>query len=104
MGSEIHDQELGMTLLASLPEDFKPLSRVLGDVSEENLSFKKVESVLLNDADCIIDAMNSRRQKILNLQNDSLLQTTDEVTTVMCPLTKALTVNQSRWLTNFHPL
>ena len=36
MGENIDDKELAMTLLASLPEKFKPLITVLDAVGEEN--------------------------------------------------------------------
>eukprot|EP00794_Sanderia_malayensis_P004356 gene4356-4937_t len=51
MGAEIDDQELAMTLLASLPDDFKPLITALDAVGESNLSFQKVKAMLLYDFD-----------------------------------------------------
>ena len=43
MGVSIDDKELAMTLLASLPEEFKPLITTLDPVSEDNLSHEKVK-------------------------------------------------------------
>ena len=51
MGASIDDQELAMTLLASLPEEFKPLIIALDAVGEDHLSFEKVKGMLLNDAE-----------------------------------------------------
>ena len=51
IGAEIDDQELAMTLLASLPDEFKPLITALDAVGESNLSFQKVKAMLLNDFD-----------------------------------------------------
>ena len=51
MGVQIDDKELAMTLLASLPDDFMPLSTALDAVGETNLSFDKVKMMLLNDFD-----------------------------------------------------
>ena len=45
-----------MTLLASLPEEFKPLITALDAVGEDNLSFDKVKGMLLNDNDRMCDA------------------------------------------------
>ena len=42
MGVKIDDKELAMTLLASLPEEFKALITALDAVGEDNLSFEKV--------------------------------------------------------------
>ena len=61
MGSEINGQELAMTLLASLPEEFKPLLTALDAVGEASLSFEKVKGMLLNDADRTIDASNFKK-------------------------------------------
>ena len=61
MGSEINDQELAMTLLASLPEEFKPLLTALDAVGEASLSFEKVKGMLLNDADRTIDAIKFKK-------------------------------------------
>ena len=41
----LDDQELGMTLLYSLTDKFRPLIIALEAVGEENLSLKKVKSV-----------------------------------------------------------
>eukprot|EP00794_Sanderia_malayensis_P015002 gene15002-16551_t len=41
----ILQKELAMTLLASLPEEFKPLITALDAVGEDNLSFEKVKEV-----------------------------------------------------------
>ncbi len=51
MGENMDDEELAMTLLASLPEELKPLITALDAVEEENLSYEKVKRMLLNDAD-----------------------------------------------------
>ena len=51
MGVTIDDQELSMTLLSSLPEEFKPLMTALDAVGEDNLNFEKVKGMLLNDND-----------------------------------------------------
>ena len=51
MGVNIEDKELAMTLLASLPEEFKALIIALDAVGEDNLSYEKVKRMLLNDAD-----------------------------------------------------
>ena len=59
MGVDIDDKELAMTLLASLPENFKPLITALDAVGEANLSFEKVKGMLLNDADRVFDARKS---------------------------------------------
>ena len=61
IGSKINDEELAKTLLASLPEEFKPLLTALDAVGEDNLSFEKVKDMLLNDADRTIDTMNFRK-------------------------------------------
>ena len=45
-----------MTLLASLPDEFKPLITALDAVGEENITFEKVEATLLNAADRISDS------------------------------------------------
>ena len=58
MGSQIKDQELAMTLLASLPEEFKLLLTALAAVGAASLSFEKVKGMMLNDADRIIDVIN----------------------------------------------
>ena len=51
MGVEIDDKELAMTLLASLPEDYKPLITALDAVGEGDMSYEKVKNMLLNDVD-----------------------------------------------------
>ena len=56
MGVNINDGELAMTLLASLPDEFKPLITALDAVGEENVTFEKVKAMLLNDADRISDS------------------------------------------------
>ena len=56
MGANINDGELAMTLLASLPDEFKPLITALDAVGEENVTFEKVKAILLNDADRISDS------------------------------------------------
>ena len=61
MGSEINYEELAITLLPSLPEEFKPLLTVLDAVGEDNLSFEIVKGILLNDADRTVDTMNFRK-------------------------------------------
>ena len=45
-----------MTLLASLLDEFKPLITALDAVGEEKVTFEKVKSMLLNDADRISDS------------------------------------------------
>ena len=57
MGANIDDRELAMTLLASLPDEFKPLIMALDAVGEEKVTFEKVKAMLLNDADRISDSM-----------------------------------------------
>lgn len=51
MNVSIDDKELAMTLLASLPEEFKPLITALDAVGDENLSYDKVKNMLLNDVE-----------------------------------------------------
>ena len=58
MESQIKDQELAMTLLASLPEEFKPLLTAMDAVGTGSLSFKKDKVMMIKDADRIIDATN----------------------------------------------
>ena len=71
MGIDI-DKELAMTLLGSLPDQFKPLITALDAVGEDNLSFEKVKGMLLNDADreCLIP----KRLKMLFLHNVVLIE------------------------------
>eukprot|EP00112_Aurelia_sp_Birch-Aquarium-sp1_P017253 Seg3981.3 transcript_id=Seg3981.3/GoldUCD/mRNA.D3Y31 product="Retrovirus-related Pol polyprotein from transposon TNT 1-94" pseudo=true protein_id=Seg3981.3/GoldUCD/D3Y31 len=61
MGVDIDDKELAMTLLASLPEEFKALITALDAVGEDNLSFEKVKGMLLNDADRSLDTLYARK-------------------------------------------
>ena len=61
MGENIDDKEVAMTLLASLPEDYKPSITALDAVGEADLSYEKVENVLLNDVDRGKDAKNSAK-------------------------------------------
>ena len=72
MGAKIDDGELAMTLLASLPDEFKPLITALDAVGEEKVTFEKVKAMLLNDADRVSDSKiedaysaqrNNRRRK-----------------------------------------
>ena len=56
MGANIDDGELAMTLLASLPDEYKPLITTLDAVGEDKVTFEKVKSMLLNDADRFSDA------------------------------------------------
>ena len=56
MGTNIDDGELAMTLLASLPDEFKPLITALDAVGEDKVTFEKVKSMLLNDADRFSDS------------------------------------------------
>ena len=56
MGVNIDDKELAMTLLASLPEEFKPLIIALDAVGDENISYEKVKNMLLNDVDRTSDS------------------------------------------------
>ena len=57
MGVNIDDKELAMTLLASLPDEYKALITALDAVGEDSLSFDKVKGMLLilNDADRNMD-------------------------------------------------
>ena len=59
MGVNIDDKELAMTLLASLPEEFKLLITALDAVNEVSLSYEKVKGMLLNDVDRTTDAKTS---------------------------------------------
>ena len=59
MGVNIDDKELAVTLLASLPEEFKPLITALNAVGEANLSYEKVKGMLLNDVHRSIDNRKS---------------------------------------------
>ena len=61
MWENIDDKEVAMTLLASLPKDYKPLITALDAVGEADLSYEKVENVLLNDVDRGKDAKNSAK-------------------------------------------
>ena len=72
MGINVDDEELAMTLLGSLPDQFKPLITALDAVGEDNLSFEKVKGMLLNDADreCLIP----KRLKMLFLHNVVLIE------------------------------
>ena len=56
MGENIDDGELAITLLASLPDEFKPLITALDAVGEDKVTFEKVKSMLLNDADRFSDS------------------------------------------------
>ena len=60
MGENIDDKKLAMTLLASLPEDYKPLITALDAVGEADLSYEKVKNMLLNDVDRSKDTKNSK--------------------------------------------
>jgi len=46
MGVDVNDQELAMTLLASLPDEYVPLITALDAVGEHELSFEKVKGML----------------------------------------------------------
>lgn len=63
MGLRIDDKELAMTLLASLPEQFKPLITALDAVGEDNLSFEKVKGMLLNDSVRKEDNLNLKKSE-----------------------------------------
>ena len=63
MGVSIDDTELAMTLLASLPEEFKALITALDAVGEDNLSFEKVKDMLLNDADRSLDTFYAKKSE-----------------------------------------
>ena len=52
MGVDVDDKELAMTLLACLPEEFKPLITAIDAVGDESLSYEKVKNMLPNDTDC----------------------------------------------------
>ena len=60
MGVDIDDQELAMTLLASLLDEYKLLITALDAVEEDNLSFDKVKGMLLNDFDPMQDGRKSK--------------------------------------------
>lgn len=62
MGVSVDDKELAMTLLASLPEEFKPLITALDAVGEDQLSFEKVKGMLLNDVDRSFDGTFGTRK------------------------------------------
>ena len=47
IGVAIDDKELAMTLLASLPEEFKPLISALDAVGDEKLSYLTILNVVL---------------------------------------------------------
>ena len=49
MGVNVDDKELAMTLLASLPEKYKPLITALDVVGEAELSYEKVKNMISND-------------------------------------------------------
>ena len=51
MGASIDDKELAMTLLSSLPDEYRPLIIALDSVGEDNLSFEKAKGMFLNDYD-----------------------------------------------------
>ena len=55
MGETVNDKELAMTVLASLPDEFKPLITALDAVGEDSLSYEKVKAMLLNDVDRATD-------------------------------------------------
>ena len=59
MGVNIDDKELAMTLLASLPEEFKPLITATDAVGDENISYDKLKNILLNDVDRSKDSRSS---------------------------------------------
>ncbi len=59
MGVNNDDKELAMTLLASLPEEFKPIITALDAIGDESISYEKVKNMLLNDIDLSIDAKSS---------------------------------------------
>lgn len=61
MGENIDDKEVAMTLLASLPRDYKHLITALDAVGEADLSYEKVKNVLLNDVGRGKDAKNSAK-------------------------------------------
>eukprot|EP00794_Sanderia_malayensis_P019751 gene19751-21687_t len=52
-----------MTLLASLPDDFKQLITALDAVGESNLSFQKVKAMLLNDFDRNSDNLDLQKSE-----------------------------------------
>ena len=60
MGVKIDDKELAMTLLASLPEKYKPLITALDAVGEADLSYEKVKNMILNDEDRANDVKNQK--------------------------------------------
>lgn len=63
MGASIDDKELAMTLLSSLPDEFKPLITALDAVGEDNLSFEKVKGMLLNDYERSNDSIAVQTKK-----------------------------------------
>ena len=62
MGVDVDDKELAMTLLASLPEEFKPLITALDAVGDESLSYEKVKNMLLDDFNRNVDAKASETE------------------------------------------
>ena len=56
MGVNVDDEELAMTLLASLSDDFKPFSTALDAVCENKVTFEKVKSMWSNNVDRICDS------------------------------------------------
>ena len=63
MGIDVNDQELAMTLLASLPDEYMPLITALDAVGEQELSFEKVKGVLLNDCEPRFDKVEVKRHE-----------------------------------------
>ena len=68
MGQTTDDKELAMTVLASLPEEFKPLITALDAVGEDNLSYEKVKAMLLNDADRANDTKSKKCEDAFSVQ------------------------------------
>ena len=60
MGVSVDDKELAMTLLASLPEQYKPLITALDAMGETEISFEKVKNLILNDVDRTNDLKNTK--------------------------------------------
>ena len=63
MGIAVNDQELAMTLLASLPDEYMPLIIALDAVGDQELSFEKVKGMLLNDFERRFDKVEVKRHE-----------------------------------------
>ena len=70
MGISVNDKELAMTLLASLPDEYKPLITALDAVGKDSLTFEKVKGMLLSDVDRIGD--EKKYEGAYSVQRDRL--------------------------------